>query len=40
LNVDEVNDVRQTEMHMEKSIVPEPSTYEVELAVKKLKSHK
>ena len=37
LNVDGVNVVRQTEMHMAESIVPEPSTFEFELAVKKLK---
>ena len=32
-----VNVVRQTEMHMAESIVPEPSTFQFELAVKKLK---
>jgi len=34
-----VNDVRQTEMHTAKPLVPEPSAFEFELAIEKLKSH-
>jgi len=33
LNVHEVNDVRQTEIHTAKLLVPEPSAYEIELAI-------
>ena len=40
LNVHEVNDVRQTEIHTAEPLVPEPSATEVELAIEKLKSHK
>ena len=40
LNVDGVHDVRQTEIHTAEHLVPEPSAFEVELAVEKLKSHK
>ena len=40
LNVRGVNDVRQTEMHTAETLVPEPSAFEVELAIEKLKSHK
>ena len=40
LNVHTVNDVRQTETHTAEQLVPEPSAFEVELAVEKLKSHK
>ena len=36
----EVNDVRQTEIHTGEPLVPDPSTFEVELAIGKLKSHK
>ena len=39
LNVHGVHDVRQTETHIE-PLVPEPSAFEVELAIEKLKSHK
>jgi len=35
-----VNDVRQTEIHTTEPLVPEPSAFEVELAIQKLKSHK
>jgi len=35
-----VNDVRQTERHTTKILVPEPSVFKVELAIKKLKRHK
>ena len=38
LNVHGVNDVRQTEVHSAERLVPEPSAFEVELAVEKLKS--
>jgi len=35
-----VNDVRQTEMHTAKPLVPEPSASEFKLAIEKLKNHK
>ena len=40
MNIHGVNDVRQTEIHTAEPLVPEPSTFEVELAIEKLKSHK
>jgi len=40
LNVHGVNELRQTELHTEEPLVPEPSVFEVELAIEKLKSHK
>jgi hypothetical protein len=40
LNVYGVNDVRQMEMRTVEPVVPEPSAFEVELAIEKLKSHK
>ena len=40
LNVHGVNDVRQAEIHMAEPLVPEPSAFEVELAIEKVKSHK
>jgi len=40
LNVHGANDVRQAEIHTTEPLVPEPSAYEVELAIEKLKSHK
>jgi len=40
LNVRGVSDVRQTEIHAAEPLVPEPGAFEVELAIKKLKSHK
>jgi len=40
LNVHGVNDVRQTEIHTAKLLVHEPSAFEVQLAIEKLKSHK
>ena len=40
LNVYVVNDVRQTEIHTVEPVVAEPSAFEVELAIEKLKSHK
>jgi len=35
-----VSDVRQTEIHIAESLVPEPSAFEVETAIEKLKRHK
>ena len=40
LNVHGVHDVRQTETHTTEPLVPEPSAFEVELAIEKLQSHK
>jgi len=40
LNVHEDNDVRQAEIHTVEPIVPEPSDFEIELAIGKLKNHK
>ena len=40
LNVHEVNDVSQTETHTAEPLVPEPSAFEVELAIEMIKSHK
>ena len=40
LNVHEDNDVRQAEIHTVESLVPEPSAFEAELAIGKLKNHK
>ena len=40
LNVHEGNEVRQAEIHTVEQLVPEPSDFEVELAVGKLKYHK
>jgi hypothetical protein len=40
LNVHEVSEVRQAEIHTAEPLVPEPSTWVVELAIEKLKSHK
>ena len=34
-----VSDVRQTEIHTVEPLVPEPSAFEVEKAIEKLKSH-
>ena len=35
-----VNDVRQTEIHKAEPLVPEPSAFEFEMAIEKLKTHK
>ena len=35
-----VNDVRHTELHTAEPLVPEPSAFEADLAIEKLKSHK
>jgi len=40
LNVHEDNDVRPAEIHTVEPLVPEPSAFEVELAIGKLKNHK
>ena len=40
LNVHEVKDVRQAEIHTVETLAPEPSAFEVELAIEKLKNHK
>jgi len=40
LNVHEVKDVRQAEIHTAEPLVSEPSALEVELAIEKLKYHK
>jgi len=40
LNIHEVNDVRQTELHTAEPLVSEPSAFDVELANEKLESHK
>ena len=40
MNVHGVSEVRQAEIHTAEPLVPEPSALEVELAIKKLKSHK
>ena len=40
LNVHEDNDVRQAEINTVEPLVPEPSAFEVELAIGKLKNHK
>jgi hypothetical protein len=40
LNIHGTNDVRQTEVQTAKPLVPEPSGFEVEMAIEKLKRHK
>ena len=37
LNIHEVKDVRQAEIHIVEPLVPEPSAFEVELAIEKQK---
>jgi hypothetical protein len=37
VNIHGVNDVRQTEIRTAEPLVPEPSTSEVDIAIKKLK---
>jgi hypothetical protein len=39
LNVHGVNDIRHTEFHTAEPQVSEPSAFEVELAIEKIKSH-
>jgi len=40
LNVRGVNDVRQTEIQTAEPLLPEPSTFKVEVAIEKLKRHR
>ena len=40
MNVCGVNDVRLTEIQTAEPLVPEPSAFEIELAIERLKSHK
>jgi hypothetical protein len=40
LNVHGVNDVRQTEIHTSEQLAPEPSSFEVEIDIGKLKRYK
>jgi hypothetical protein len=40
LNVHGVNEVMQTEIHTEETLVSEPSAFEIELTIEKLKGHK
>jgi len=40
MNIHVVNDVRQTEIHTAGPLVPEPSAFEVALAIEKLKKKK
>jgi len=40
LKVHGVNDVRQTEIHTAEPLIPEPSAFEFDLAIEKLKTHK
>jgi len=40
LNVHGVNDVRQTEIHTEEALMPQPSAFDFELANEKLRNHK
>ena len=40
LNVHGAKEVRQAEIHTAEPLVPEPSDFEVELAIEKIKSHK
>jgi hypothetical protein len=37
IHVRGVNDVRQTEIHTAEPLVPEPSAFEIELAIEKFK---
>jgi len=39
LDVRGVNDVRQTEIHTAEPLVPQPSVFEDELAIEKLRNH-
>jgi hypothetical protein len=39
-NVHGVSDVEQRDIHKVEPLVPEPSTFEVEMAIEKLKGHK
>jgi hypothetical protein len=39
LNIHGAKDVKQTELHTAELLVPEPSAFEIELAIQKLTSH-
>jgi hypothetical protein len=39
-NVHGVSDLKQTEIHTAEPLVPEPSAFEFEMAIEKLKRHK
>jgi len=39
-NIHGVSDVRQREIHTEEPLLPEPSAFEIEMAIEKLKGHK
>jgi len=39
-NVQWVSEVRQTEIHTAEPLVPEPSAFDIEMAIEKLKRHK
>jgi len=40
LNILWINDVRETEIPTVEPLVPEPSTFDLEIAIEKLKRHK
>jgi hypothetical protein len=40
LNIHGVNDVKQTEVHTAEPLVPEPSAFEIEMVIEKLKRRK
>ena len=40
LNIHGINNVRQTEIHTAKPLIPAPSAFKIEMAIEKLKSHK
>ena len=40
LNLHWVNDIKHTDIHTAEQLAPDPSDFELELAIEKLKSHK
>jgi hypothetical protein len=40
LNVQDINDIRQTDMHTAEPLVPEPNSFEAEIGIEKLKRYK
>jgi hypothetical protein len=40
LSVHGINEFRHTEMHTNESLVPEPNSFKVEIAIEKLKRYK
>jgi hypothetical protein len=40
LNIHVINDIRQIETHTDEPLMPEPSSFEVQIAIEKLKRHK